>query len=181
MQIRRYDVIYKITDDLKLALEGMLKARGTRSRVGPRAWCSRCSASAALASVAGCRVLAGVVERNARARVIRDSTVIGDYSLDTLRREKDDAKEVREGFECGIKLAGFNDVKEGDLFEIYKVEESRPVVRRVASPFATSSRSYLQPPLVPCRPAEFSKPPKPSARSSAWRSSPTCAILASST
>jgi translation initiation factor IF-2 len=55
--------------------------------------------------------------------VIRDSTIIGDYALDTLRREKDDAKEVREGYECGIKLAGFNDVKEGDLFEVYKVEE----------------------------------------------------------
>jgi translation initiation factor IF-2 len=74
-------------------------------------------------TVAGCRVLSGTVERNSRARVIRDSTIIGDYPLDTLRREKDDAKEVREGFECGIKLAGFNDVKEGDLFEIYKVEE----------------------------------------------------------
>ncbi len=58
-----------------------------------------------------------------RARVIRDSTVIGDYAIDTLRREKDDAKEVREGFECGIKLAGFNDVKEGDLLEVYKIEE----------------------------------------------------------
>ena len=55
--------------------------------------------------------------------MIRDSTIIGDYALDTLRREKDDAKEVREGLECGIKLAGFNDIKEGDLFEVYKVEE----------------------------------------------------------
>jgi translation initiation factor IF-2 len=55
--------------------------------------------------------------------VIRDSTIIGDYPVDTLRREKDDTKEVREGMECGIKLSGFNDVKEGDLFEVYKVEE----------------------------------------------------------
>ena len=68
-------------------------------------------------------MLTGVVERNSRARIIRDSTIIGDYPLDTLRREKDDAKEVREGLECGIKLSGYNDVKEGDLFEIYKVEE----------------------------------------------------------
>jgi translation initiation factor IF-2 len=74
-------------------------------------------------AVAGCRVLSGTVERNARARVIRDSTVIGDYAIDTLKREKDDAKEVREGLECGIKLSGFNDIKEGDLFEVYKVEE----------------------------------------------------------
>ena len=55
--------------------------------------------------------------------MIRDSTIIGDYAIDTLRREKDDAKEVREGYECGIKLAGFNDVKEGDLFEVYRVDE----------------------------------------------------------
>ena len=64
-----------------------------------------------------------MVERNSRARIIRDSTIIGDYAIDTLRREKDDAKEVREGYECGIKLAGFNDIKEGDLLEVYKVEE----------------------------------------------------------
>jgi translation initiation factor IF-2 len=74
-------------------------------------------------TVAGCRVLAGTVERNSRVRVIRDNTIIGDYAIETLRREKDDAKEVREGYECGIKLAGFNDVKEGDVFEVYKVEE----------------------------------------------------------
>ena len=55
--------------------------------------------------------------------MIRNSTVIGDYAIDTLRREKDDAKEVREGLECGIKLAGYNDIKEGDLLEVYKVEE----------------------------------------------------------
>ena len=68
-------------------------------------------------------MLSGTVERNGRARIIRDSTIIGDYAIDTLRREKDDAKEVREGLECGIKLAGFNDIKEGDVLEVYKVEE----------------------------------------------------------
>jgi len=56
-------------------------------------------------------------------RLIRDSRIIGDYALDSLKREKDDAREVRQGFECGIKLAGYNDLKEGDLFEAYKVEE----------------------------------------------------------
>ena len=55
--------------------------------------------------------------------MIRESRVIGDYALDSLKREKDDAREVREGFECGIKLAGFNDVKEGDVLEAYKIEE----------------------------------------------------------
>jgi translation initiation factor IF-2 len=122
VQIRRYDVIYKITDDLKLALEGMLKPEEREVELG-HVLVQQVFKISRVGTVAGCRVLSGVVERSSRARVIRNSTIIGDYALETLRREKDDAKEVREGYECGIKLAGFNDVKEGDLFEIYKVEE----------------------------------------------------------
>ncbi len=122
VQIRRYDVIYKITDDLKLALEGMLKPEEREVELG-RVLVQQVFKISRVGTVAGCRVLTGTVERNARARIIRDSTVIGDYAVDTLRREKDDAKEVREGYECGIKLAGFNDIKEGDVFEVYKVEE----------------------------------------------------------
>lgn len=122
VQIRRYDVIYKITDDLKLALEGMLRPEQREVELG-RALVQQTFKISRVGTVAGCRVLSGVVERNSRARVIRNSTIIGDYPLETLRREKEDAKEVREGLECGIKLAGFNDVKEGDLLEIYRVEE----------------------------------------------------------
>jgi translation initiation factor IF-2 len=122
VQIRRYDVIYKITDDLKAALEGMLKPEEREVELG-RALVQQVFKISRVGTVAGCRVLSGVVERNSRARIVRNSTIIGDYPLDTLRREKDDAKEVREGYECGIKLSGFNDIKEGDLFEIYKVEE----------------------------------------------------------
>ena len=73
--------------------------------------------------VAGCRVLSGTIERNGRVRVIRDNRIIGDYALDSLKREKDDAREVREGYECGMKLSGFNDLKEGDVLEVYKIEE----------------------------------------------------------
>ena len=58
-----------------------------------------------------------------RVRLIRENRVIGDYALDSLKREKNDAREVREGYECGIKLAGFNDIKEGDVMEVYKIEE----------------------------------------------------------
>jgi translation initiation factor IF-2 len=122
VQIRRYDVIYKITDDLRAALEGMLKPEERELELG-RALVQQVFKISRVGTIAGCRVISGVVERNARSRVIRDSTIIGDYPLDTLRREKDDAKEVREGYECGIKLAGFNDIKEGDVLEIYKVEE----------------------------------------------------------
>jgi translation initiation factor IF-2 len=122
VQIRRYEVIYKITDDLKKALEGMLKPEQREVDLG-RALVQQVFRISRVGAVAGCRVLAGTVERNGRARVIRDSTIIGDYAIDTLRREKDDAKEVREGLECGIKLSGFNDVKEGDILEVYRVEE----------------------------------------------------------
>jgi translation initiation factor IF-2 len=73
--------------------------------------------------VAGCRVLSGVVQRGARARVIRDNTIIGEYPVEALKRIKDDVKEVREGLECGIKLAGFSDIKTGDILDVFKIEE----------------------------------------------------------
>jgi translation initiation factor IF-2 len=63
------------------------------------------------------------MHRNSRLRVIRENRIIGDYPIETLRREKDDVREVREGLECGIKVAGFNDLKEGDVLECYRVEE----------------------------------------------------------
>ncbi len=122
IEIRRYDVIYKITDDLKAAMEGMLKPEEREVSLG-RALVQQVFRISRVGAIAGCRVLSGVIERSARCRVVRDSTVIGDYAIDTLRREKDDAKEVREGYECGIKLAGFNDIKEGDLLDAYKVEQ----------------------------------------------------------
>ena len=122
VEIRRYGIIYKVADDLKLAMEGMLRPEQREVELG-RVLVQMTFKISRVGVIAGCRVLQGTVERNARARVIRDNTVVGDYAIDTLRREKDDVKEVREGYECGIKLAGFNDVKEADLLEVYKVEE----------------------------------------------------------
>ncbi|HEV3022907.1 MAG TPA: translation initiation factor IF-2 [Pirellulales bacterium] len=122
VQIRRYEIIYQVTDDLKLALEGMLKPEQREVVLG-RALVQRTFLISRLGTIAGCRVLSGTIERNCRVRVIRDSRIIGDYPLDSLKREKDDAREVREGLECGMKLRGFNDLKEGDLLEAYKVEE----------------------------------------------------------
>jgi translation initiation factor IF-2 len=122
VQVRRYDIIYKITEDIKAALEGLLKPEEREVELG-RALVQQVYKISRVGAIAGCRVLSGTIARNGRARVIRDNTIIGDYPIDTLRREKDDAKEVREGLECGIKLSGFNDIKEGDMFEVYKVEE----------------------------------------------------------
>ena len=122
VQVRRYDIIYQVTDDLRLALEGMLKPEKREVELG-RALVQKAFSISRVGTVAGCRVLQGTIERNSRIRIIRDSRILGDYPLDTLKREKDDAREVREGMECGIKLSGFNDVKEGDILEAYKVEE----------------------------------------------------------
>jgi translation initiation factor IF-2 len=122
VQIRRYDIIYQVTEDLRAALEGMLEPERREMELG-RALVQQTFHISRLGTVAGCRVLSGTIQRDSRVRVIRDSRVIGDYPLDTLRREKDDAKEVREGYECGIKLNGFNDIKEGDILEAYKIEE----------------------------------------------------------
>ncbi|NIL96947.1 MAG: translation initiation factor IF-2 [Planctomycetales bacterium] len=122
VQIRRYDIIYNLTDDLKAALEGLLKPVQRETELG-RALVQQVFKISRVGAVAGCRVLSGVIQRNGRARVIREQTVIGDYALDTLRRVKEDVREVREGLECGIKLAGYNDIKEGDILEVYKIEE----------------------------------------------------------
>jgi translation initiation factor IF-2 len=122
VQIRRYDIIYQVSDDLRAALEGMLKPERQEKELG-RALVQQVFHISRVGSVAGCRVLGGTIARDARARLIRDSRVVGDYAVESLRREKDDAREVREGFECGIKLAGFNDLKEGDVLEAYKIEE----------------------------------------------------------
>ncbi|MEX0712650.1 MAG: translation initiation factor IF-2 [Pirellulales bacterium] len=122
VQIRRYEIIYQVTDDLRAALEGMLKPERRDVELG-RALVQRTFSISRLGTIAGCRVLAGTIERNARVRVIRDNRILGDYPLESLKREKDDAREVREGYECGLKLKGFNDVKEGDVLEAYKVEE----------------------------------------------------------
>ncbi len=122
VQVRRYEIIYKLTEDLKAALEGMLEPEQREVETG-RALVQRTFSISRVGTIAGCRVLSGTAQRNSRARLIRENRIIGDYALDSLKREKDDAREVREGLECGIKLAGFNDLKEGDILEFYKVEE----------------------------------------------------------
>jgi translation initiation factor IF-2 len=122
VQIRRYEIIYNLTADLKAALEGMLEPEKREIELG-RALVQRTFVISRVGTIAGCRVLAGLIQRNSRVRLIRENRVIGDYPIESLRREKDDAREVREGFECGIKLGGFNDLKEGDVLEAYMVEE----------------------------------------------------------
>ena len=122
VEVRRYEIIYKVTDDLKAMLEGRLKPEEQVVELGMAMILQTFNVSKA-GTIAGCRVMRGNIERNCRIRVIRESRIIGDYPIESLKREKDDAKEVQRGMECGIKLSGFNDIKEGDTLEAYKVEE----------------------------------------------------------
>jgi translation initiation factor IF-2 len=122
VDIRRYNIIYEVTDDIKRSLEGLLRPERVEVMTG-RALVLRTFSISRFGTIAGCRILNGTIERSNRMRVIRDQKILHDYNIASLKREKDDAKEVREGMECGIRLDGFNDVKEGDLFEAFRIEE----------------------------------------------------------
>jgi len=127
VDIRRYQIIYEVTDEIKLALEGLLAPEKRQVSTG-RAIVLQTFAISRVGTVAGCRVLSGTIERNNRVRLIRDQKILNDYALASLKRVKDDVKEVREGMECGIRLDNFNDVKEGDLLEAYRIEEVKRTI-----------------------------------------------------
>jgi translation initiation factor IF-2 len=122
VDIRTYRVIYQLTDDIQQALVGMLSPVHTEETLGEAEVRALFKVSR-LGTIAGCMVTSGVVRRGARVRVIRDGTVVYETSIAQLRRFKDDVREVNEGFECGILLDGFNDVKEGDILEVYETRE----------------------------------------------------------
>ncbi|MEZ5948623.1 MAG: EF-Tu/IF-2/RF-3 family GTPase [Planctomycetaceae bacterium] len=124
VNIRRYNIIYEVSKEIKLALEGLLAPEKVEISTG-RAIVLQTFSISRTGTIAGCRVLNGTIDRNDRIHVIRDQTIINNYSIGSLRREKDDVKSVREGMECGIRLDGFNDIKEGDLLEAYRVEQQQ--------------------------------------------------------
>ena len=122
VEIRTYDVIYKLTEEIEQALVGKLAAISTEETIG-EAEVRALFRVSRLGTIAGCMVTDGVVRRNASVRVIRDGAVIYTTTIAQLKRFKDDVREVAEGFECGILLDGFNDVKEGDVLEIFETRE----------------------------------------------------------
>ena len=124
VQIRRYSIIYNVADDIRQALEGLLSPEMLSVQTG-RAIVLRTFSISKAGVVAGCRVLSGLIERSSRVNVIREQKVLNSYGIASLRREKEDVRDVREGFECGIRLEGFNDVKEGDLLECFRIEERK--------------------------------------------------------
>ncbi len=122
IDIRYYRVIYEIIDDINAALKGMLAPKFEEVVLGHVEIRATYKVSR-LGTIAGCMVLDGVVKRSAGVRLLRDSVVIAETTIDTLRIEKDDAKEVKKGFECGIKLKGFNDINELDIIEAFEERE----------------------------------------------------------
>ena len=123
VDMRFYSVIYGAIDDIESALKGMLKPIYEEVALGT-AEVRQVFRSSKFGNIAGSIIRNGSVKRNAKARLVRDGNVVADnLSIDSLRREKDDVTEVREGFECGVGLGSFNDIKEGDLIETFEMRE----------------------------------------------------------
>jgi len=122
IEIRYYNIIYEAADDVKAALSGLLSPEKREQQLGlvdirevyriPK-----------VGVVAGCYVLEGMVPRGARVRLLRSHVVLHDGELDSLKRFKDDVKEVKAGFECGLSIKNFNDIQQGDQLEVYQVVE----------------------------------------------------------
>jgi translation initiation factor IF-2 len=122
VEIRTYSVIYRAIDELRDAMQGMLAPEEVEDTVGTAEVRAIFRASR-VGTIAGCMVTSGVIRRNAQVRVIRDGTVVYETTIDSLKRFQDDAREVTEGFECGIHLANFDDVKVGDVLEAYETRQ----------------------------------------------------------
>jgi translation initiation factor IF-2 len=122
IDIRYYNIIYDAVDELKAAMSGML-APEKREEVIGSAEIRTVFVASKIGTVAGCMVTSGQVTRNAHFRLLRQNVVIYTGELDSLKRMKDDVREVKEGFECGIKLKNYNDIKEGDQLEFFEVRE----------------------------------------------------------
>ena len=139
VDLRTYRIIYKLTEDIQQALVGMLAPERVEETLG-EAEVRTLFRISRLGVIAGCHVTNGVVRRNARVRVIRDGTIIYETTLASLKRFKDDVREVQAGFECGLQLEGFNDVKEGDVLEFYEtreIERTDLAVSATAAPVAS--------------------------------------------
>ena len=125
VEVRFYSVIYKAIEEIEAALKGLLKPEYEEVTIGT-AEVREIFKSSKFGTIAGSMVSTGVIKRNAKARVLRDSVVIGDnLTVESLKRFKDDATEVREGFECGIGVGSFKDIQIGDVFEVFEMREKK--------------------------------------------------------
>jgi translation initiation factor IF-2 len=138
VEIRTYRVIYQLTEDIEQALVGMLKPVRTEETIG-EVEVRQLFRVSRLGTIAGSYVTNGTVRRGANVRVVRDGTVIYETRIGQLKRFKDDVREVEEGYECGILLDGFNDVKEGDVLEVYETREIERTDLQTPAPAPTSA------------------------------------------
>jgi translation initiation factor IF-2 len=122
VDLRYYNIIYEAVDEVKAALSGMLAPEKKENVLGT-VEIRQVFRISKVGTVAGCMVTSGIVRRNAMVRVLRDHTVLHTGELDSLKRYKDDVREVREGFECGLSLKSFQDIQEGDQLEVFEVVE----------------------------------------------------------
>ncbi|QRN80485.1 MAG: translation initiation factor IF-2, partial [Nocardiopsis sp. BM-2018] len=122
IEIRYYAIIYQLLDEMKALLEGMLAPEARETILG-HAEIREVFSVSKVGKIAGCRVVDGLIKRHAKARLLRDDVVIYDGQLGSLKRFKDDVREVREGFECGMSIEGYNDIRQGDVIEAYEVQE----------------------------------------------------------
>jgi translation initiation factor IF-2 len=122
IQVRYYNIIYEAVDEIKAALSGMLAPERKESVLG-MVEVRQVFRISKIGTVAGCYVLEGLVKRSAHVRVLRDNVVIHTGEIDSLKRFKDDVREVKAGFECGMSLKNFSDIKEGDQFEVFETVE----------------------------------------------------------
>jgi translation initiation factor IF-2 len=122
VDIRYYDVIYNVAKDMGLAMAGLLEPIYEEHIIG-RADIKEIFRVPKIGAIAGCHVTNGHIERNANIRLLRDEVVVFDGKIASLRRFKEDVKEVQSGYECGIGLENFQDIKPGDVFEVYQMEE----------------------------------------------------------
>jgi translation initiation factor IF-2 len=124
IDIRTYSVIYDMIDDVRKAMEGMLAPKIVETRIG-KAEVRKVFSASKIGSIAGSYVSEGKVTRSATAKVLRKGAIIFTGKISSLKRFKDDAKEVQSGYECGIALDGFSDIAEGDIVEFFIEEEQK--------------------------------------------------------
>jgi translation initiation factor IF-2 len=122
VDVRTYRIIYEAVEDVRNALEGMLKPEEKETVLG-EAQVQQLFKVSKVGTIAGCMVRSGIIQRTAKARVVRDGVTVYAGNLSSLKRFKDDVKEVREGLECGIGIENFNDLKVGDMIESFRMEE----------------------------------------------------------
>jgi translation initiation factor IF-2 len=122
VELRLYTIIYKLVEEMELAMKGMLDPEFEEKVIGT-AEIRRIFTFSKVGKIAGVYVTSGIIKSNANVRVVRDGVIIYDGKMGSLQREKDSVKEVKSGYECGVTVDGYNDIKENDVFEVYEVVE----------------------------------------------------------